>query len=198
MLFEDWIEQAYSLGASDLHLEADTPIVVRIRGELQTVGATVSAETLQQVARDLLRDQWQEFLERGSADHAESVGGIRLRANFFQTVRGIAVAIRLLAPSVKDLRVCNLHSGPAQVRRGLERSRDHLGAHRIRQVDDARRAHRGDQCDARPPRRDAGKSHRVLVCEPPVVYPAARDSDAFAELRAGHRRCACARIPTCW
>ena len=109
MLFEDWIEQAYSLGASDLHLEADTPIVVRIRGELQTVGATVSAETLQQVARDLLRDQWQEFLERGSADHAESVGGIRLRANFFQTVRGIAVAIRLLAPSVKDLRVCNLH-----------------------------------------------------------------------------------------
>jgi len=109
MLFEEWIEQAYSLGASDLHLEADTPIVARIRGELQTVGATISGATLQQVARDLLGDQWQRFLERGSADHAESVGGIRLRANFFQTVRGIAVAIRLLAPSVKDLRVCNLH-----------------------------------------------------------------------------------------
>jgi twitching motility protein PilT len=109
MLFEEWIEQAYSLGASDLHLEADTPIVARIRGELQTVGATISGATLEQVARDLLRDQWQGFLERGSADHAESVGGIRLRANFFQTVRGIAVAIRLLAPSVKDLRDCNLH-----------------------------------------------------------------------------------------
>ena len=49
------------------------------------------------------------FVERGSADLSESVGGIRLRANFFQTVRGIAAAIRLLAPSVKDLRVCNLH-----------------------------------------------------------------------------------------
>src|ERR1700728_44410 len=109
MLFEEWIEQAYSLGASDLHLEADTPIVARIRGELQTVGATISGATLEQVARDLLRDQWQGFLERGSADHAESVGGIRLRANFFQTVRGIAAAIRLLAPSVKDLRDCNLH-----------------------------------------------------------------------------------------
>ena len=35
MQFEQWIEQAYSLGASDLHLEADTPIVARIRGELQ-------------------------------------------------------------------------------------------------------------------------------------------------------------------
>jgi Tfp pilus assembly pilus retraction ATPase PilT len=70
MLFEEWIEQAYSLGASDLHLEADTPIVARIRGELQTVGATVSGATLRQVARELLRDQWQGFLERGSADHA--------------------------------------------------------------------------------------------------------------------------------
>src|SRR6202789_4192083 len=109
MPFEEWIEQAYSLGASDLHLEADTPIVARIRGELQTVGAVISGATLEHVARDLLRDQWQGFLERGSADHAESVGGIRLRANFFQTVRGIAAAIRLLAPSVKDLRVCNLH-----------------------------------------------------------------------------------------
>src|ERR1700722_14487113 len=109
MQFEQWIEQAYSLGASDLHLEADTPIVARIRGELQTVGANVSGATLEQVARDLLGEQWPQFIERGSANHSESIGGIRLRANFFQTVRGIAAAIRLLAPSVKDLRVCNLH-----------------------------------------------------------------------------------------
>ena len=46
MQFEEWIEQAYSLGASDLHLEADTPIVARIRGELQTVGSVVSGATL--------------------------------------------------------------------------------------------------------------------------------------------------------
>ncbi len=109
MLFEQWIEQAYSLGASDLHLEADTPIVARIRGELQIVGAQVTGATLQQVAHDLLGEQWPQFVERGSADLSESVGGIRLRANFYQTVRGIAAAIRLLAPSVKDLRVCNLH-----------------------------------------------------------------------------------------
>ena len=51
MQFEQWIEQAYSLGASDLHLEADTPIVARIRGELQTVGANVPGATLEQVAR---------------------------------------------------------------------------------------------------------------------------------------------------
>jgi twitching motility protein PilT len=110
MQFEEWIEQAYSLGASDLHLEADTPIVARIRGELQTVGSVVPGATLMQVAHDLLGPQrWPDFAERGSADLSESVGGIRLRANFFQTVRGLALAIRLLAPSVKDLRSCNLH-----------------------------------------------------------------------------------------
>jgi twitching motility protein PilT len=110
MQFDQWIEQAYSLGASDLHLEADTPIVARIRGELQTVGGVVSGGTLMQVAQELLGpERWPEFVERGSADLSESVGGIRLRANFFQTVRGLALAIRLLAPSVKDLASCNLH-----------------------------------------------------------------------------------------
>jgi twitching motility protein PilT len=110
MQFEQWIEQAYALGASDLHLEADTPIVARIRGELQTVGGVVAGGTLMQVAQELLGpERWPDFVERGSADLSESVGGIRLRANFFQTVRGLALAIRLLAPSVKDLASCNLH-----------------------------------------------------------------------------------------
>jgi twitching motility protein PilT len=108
--FEEWIEQAYTLGASDLHLEAETPIVARIRGDLQTVGAVVSGAALVQVARELLgEERWREFIERGSADLSLAVSGIRLRANFFRTVRGIAAAIRLLAPDVKDLRACNLH-----------------------------------------------------------------------------------------
>jgi twitching motility protein PilT len=108
--FEEWVEQAYTLGASDLHLEAETPIVARIRGGLQTVGAVVSGAALAQVAREILgEERWREFIERGSADLSLAVGGIRLRANFFRTVRGIAAAIRLLAPNVKDLRACNLH-----------------------------------------------------------------------------------------
>jgi twitching motility protein PilT len=110
MQFQEWIEQAYSLGASDLHLEADTPIVARIRGDLHTIGNVVSGSTLMQVAHELLgAERWPDFAERGSADLSESVGGIRLRANFFQTVRGLALAIRLLAPSIKDLSSCNLH-----------------------------------------------------------------------------------------
>src|SRR3984957_17308086 len=109
-MFEELINKARALGASDVHLEADTPIVARIRGELQIVGATLSAQNLAQASQALLGgDGWELFGNRGSADISVAIAGTRCRASFFQTVRGIAIAIRLLAPSVKDLRACNLH-----------------------------------------------------------------------------------------
>jgi pilus retraction protein PilT len=110
MIFDEWIEQAYALGASDLHLEAGTPVIVRVRGELQSVGGIVTGDALLQVGQDLLGTEgWREFKERGSADLSADIGGIRCRANLFRTVRGMAVAVRLLSPGVKDLRACNLH-----------------------------------------------------------------------------------------
>jgi twitching motility protein PilT len=111
MILEEWIEKARSLGASDLHLEANTLVVARVRGELQTAGGIVPADRLVQTAQDLLgHEGWAAFKERGSADVAISLRGVRCRASFYRTVRGIAIAIRLLAPSVKDIRACNLHA----------------------------------------------------------------------------------------
>jgi twitching motility protein PilT len=110
MVVDEWIEQAWSLGASDLHLEAGTPLVARVRGELQTVGGVLAGETLLQAAQDLLGGEgWAQFRERGSADLSAAIGGVRCRVNFYQTVRGVAAAIRLLAPGVMDLHGCNLH-----------------------------------------------------------------------------------------
>ena len=110
MLFDEWIEQAYALGASDLHLEAETPVLVRVRGDLQAAGGSVGGGTLAQVGRELLgAERWAHFQERGSADLSETIAGVRCRINFFHTVRGMAAAIRLLSPVIKDLRACNLH-----------------------------------------------------------------------------------------
>src|ERR1700691_602021 len=110
MIVDDWIEQAWSLGASDLHLEAGTPLVARVRGDLQTVGGAVPADTLVQAAQDFLGPEgWAQFRDRGSADLSVAIGGVRCRVNFFQTVRRVPAAIRLLAPSVMDLAGCNLH-----------------------------------------------------------------------------------------
>jgi twitching motility protein PilT len=110
MVFQEWIAKARSLGASDLHLEAGTPVVARVRGELQTLGAALSGEALLQASQDLLgAEGWTQFRQRGSADLSCAIAGSRCRASFFKTVRGIAIAIRLLSPSTRDLRACNLH-----------------------------------------------------------------------------------------
>ncbi len=109
-MLEDWIDKGRALGASDLHLESHSPLVARIRGDLQTVGAVISEGSIVHAAQAILGPEgWAQFNERGSADIAISSRGVRCRASFFRTVRGIALAIRLLAASIKDIRACNLH-----------------------------------------------------------------------------------------
>jgi twitching motility protein PilT len=110
MNLQDWIGKARTLGASDVHLESGTPVVVRVRGELQPLETVASGQELVQASQNLLgAEGWAQFRKRGSADATVVIAGVRCRASFFCTVRGVAIAIRLLAPSVKDLHACNLH-----------------------------------------------------------------------------------------
>jgi Tfp pilus assembly pilus retraction ATPase PilT len=127
-MFEELIGQARALGASDVHLEADTPIVARIRGELQTVGANLSANRLMQASQTVLgAEGWALFRARGSADVSVAIAGTRCRASFFQTV---------LQPA----------SGSATACGGDDWVGDHLRSDRFGQIHDARRIDRGDQC----------------------------------------------------
>jgi twitching motility protein PilT len=110
MSLRDWIRKGRELGASDLHLEADTPLVVRVRGDLASVGAPITGATLLQAGREVLGTEgWSEFVSRGSADVSRTIHGVRCRINLFQTVRGVAMAIRLLSHFQNNLRACNLH-----------------------------------------------------------------------------------------
>jgi twitching motility protein PilT len=110
MIFEEWIRKARELGASDLHAEAGGPLIVRVRGKLQPLGEASSVVDLQRTGEQLLgADGWARLASRGSADISLEVAGTRCRINLFRTVRGIAFAVRLLAPSIKDLDSCNLH-----------------------------------------------------------------------------------------
>jgi twitching motility protein PilT len=110
MSFRNWVHTARQLGASDLHVEAGTPLVARVRGELLAVGETASGPYLAQLGQELLGPAaWTAFKARGSADLSIVVAGTRCRINLYKTIRGVAIAIRLLAPAVGDLRACNLH-----------------------------------------------------------------------------------------
>lgn len=111
MSLKDWIQKGRELGASDLHLESGTPLVARIRGDLAAIGEPIPAQHIIDVGQELLGGEaWAQFLERGSADVSVAAAGMRCRMSLFRTIRGIAIAVRLLAPSVNDLRACNLHT----------------------------------------------------------------------------------------
>jgi len=110
MTFMELLSTARTLGASDLHLEASTAVVARVGGELRVIHESVAEAHLAKIAQDLLGGEgWQHFLARGSADLSTTIGNARYRLNIFQTVRGVAIAVRLLTLSVHDLRTCNLH-----------------------------------------------------------------------------------------
>jgi twitching motility protein PilT len=110
MTLQEWIRKGRELGASDLHIEADTVPVARVRGHLSPVGPGVAAAAVAQAARELLGSEgWSQFLSRGSADLSRTIAGVRCRINIFQTVRGVAMAARLLTSFQNNLRSCNLH-----------------------------------------------------------------------------------------
>jgi twitching motility protein PilT len=110
MGIQEWIRKGRELGASDLHIEADGALIARIRGQLSPVGPAVAGAELLQTARDLLgSDGWPLFLSKGSADLSRTIAGVRCRINIFQTLRGVAMAVRLLSSFQNNLRACNLH-----------------------------------------------------------------------------------------
>jgi twitching motility protein PilT len=110
MAIQAWIRKGREVGASDLHIEAETPVVARVRGELMAIGPAVGGASLVQAGRDLLGiEGWAQFLSRGSADVSRTLAGVRCRINVFQTMRGVAMAVRLLGSFQNNLRACNLH-----------------------------------------------------------------------------------------
>src|SRR5258708_8505006 len=100
MILDKWVETAYSLGASDLHLETDTSVVARIRGELQTGSGVVAAERLVQAGHDLLvAEGCAQFNVRGSSYISITISAARCHPNFFPTHPGIPITPTLSTPS---------------------------------------------------------------------------------------------------
>jgi twitching motility protein PilT len=97
--------------ASDVHLCAGTPPVLRVDGALESQHTMApTTEELQAVTGALLTPRASELLERcGDATvthRLDDVGAIRVHA--YRTARGTCLAIRLLAPSVPSLETLHL------------------------------------------------------------------------------------------
>ncbi|QSQ23017.1 Flp pilus assembly complex ATPase component TadA [Pyxidicoccus parkwayensis] len=103
------IRRAREQGASDVHLEGGMPMALRVRGALRLVGEPLSAASLTTLAREVVGDDWPEFVERCSYDVSRTLEGQRIRINVLRSARGVGFAIRLLSTSHATLKRLNLH-----------------------------------------------------------------------------------------
>ncbi|RTF95838.1 PilT/PilU family type 4a pilus ATPase [Serratia marcescens] len=110
MDIDEFVALSVKHNASDLHLCAGHPPMLRIDGELQPLAAapTLTAQGVQALCDGLLNAQQRESLRRlGQVDLAlHRPSGERLRANVFQQSAGISLALRRIAgqsPSLAEL-----------------------------------------------------------------------------------------------
>lgn len=108
-MLESLIDEARRRGASDLHLEPGVPMTLRVRGKLVASGEPLPRATLEQLARDLLGDDWEGFVARRSFDLSRTVRGVRCRLNVLTSLRGVGLAVRLLPSARPSLERLNLH-----------------------------------------------------------------------------------------
>jgi twitching motility protein PilT len=122
MTLDSLVQTARASDASDIHLEGGLPMTLRVRGHLRRVGEPLSPAVLTGLARGVLTEGWNDFVQRGSADLSRVISGTRCRINVLRSARGVGFAIRLLTGAQVTLQRANLHADLrrlVQVRHGL-------------------------------------------------------------------------------
>ncbi len=92
--------------ASDLHLSAGNPPLLRVHGDLQRVKYKVlEDEELREMLYEVAPEEViKKFEEEGEVDFSLEVPGIaRFRANYFRQRKGVAAAFRLIPTKIKTV-----------------------------------------------------------------------------------------------
>jgi len=99
---ERLIREARALKASDLHLKAGQPPIVRVDGALRPLDGypPLSREDCDSLCSQLLG---RGLPPSGEVDLAKTVEGCRLRVNLFHAQNGVCAAIRLLSDEIPQL-----------------------------------------------------------------------------------------------
>lgn len=103
-----WLTQAVQQGASDLHLVADHPPVIRLHGVMQPLDLPPQPpDALRTALLAVLREEQQVLLEeQKNLDFSLSIrmgdGPQRFRSNYFFTGRAIGACFRIIPASIPD------------------------------------------------------------------------------------------------
>lgn len=119
-----WLARMLRDGATDLHLVAGAPAVMRVNGELRFVDDAPVSDSLIRALVPGTRALAQELASRGSIDLAlsASIGddgsrGFRFRVNVHLQRGGLAAAIRVLPSRIPTLAQLQLPAGLAELTR---------------------------------------------------------------------------------
>lgn len=123
-LFNNLIIAARELGASDIHISAGRPPMLRIDGELIRPEIPALDEVSEDILLHIISDKQKAAFDGGSdLDFAlQAAEGGRLRVNIFKQQGGITGCIRLLnshIPAINDLGLPSVLETLAEQQRGL-------------------------------------------------------------------------------
>lgn len=108
------VRAVLELGASDLHLVAESRPVVRVDGQLKSVAGTSvwDRERIRRVVDDFVPAEMMEEFDRDlELDLAYAVGEVaRFRVNIFQDQRGVGAALRIIPTEIKSVAQLGLPS----------------------------------------------------------------------------------------
>ena len=104
---DDLLRTATGHGASDLHLKVGAFPVMRIGGELHTVGDAPRLrpeDSLDMAFSIMSNRQKQKFKEASEVDIAYGVSGLgRFRANIFQQRGSVSIVLRVIPDNPREL-----------------------------------------------------------------------------------------------
>jgi len=117
------IELARERRASDIHYTNKRPPLIRVDGQLIPAGdVEMNPQSLEEVARQLAQERYDEFLERGEIDFTFQAPHNRLRVNIYRQ-RGVpAAALRLIPeriPKFEELGIPQAVRDFADLHQGL-------------------------------------------------------------------------------
>ena len=113
------LQLALEQGASDLHLRAGVPPLIRVHGRLQPLPGHTSTDSLGTLLLEILTEsQQQRFEERNDLDFGYEIPGVaRFRANFLRQRNGLGAVFRVIPTRISTLEELGLPKAVFQLAR---------------------------------------------------------------------------------
>ncbi|WP_309572438.1 PilT/PilU family type 4a pilus ATPase, partial [Deinococcus sp.] len=119
MTLDELLREMVTRRASDVHLQAGSPPMGRVDGQLVPFGsqALMPPDTLMLAQALMPPEQWDDFEYRHELDLAYSISGLgRFRCNVFRQRGAVGIVMRIVSDSIPGFESLGL---PADLMRGL-------------------------------------------------------------------------------